>query len=131
MSFASIGSLASRNLNNNSAAHVADTFVTNKSSGISSTRDENTLCANRIGLKVALKIVNSAGFTEGMQSIKICAVLTVVVENLVRWTGNVAADLINGMFVTIVRRMIQNMATVHVRSSPPARIVAKSVATAV
>jgi len=131
MSFASIGSLASRNLNNNSAAHVADTFVTNKPSGISSTRDENTLCANWIGFEVALKIVSSAGFTESTKSVDIYAVLIVVVEKLVRRIGNVAADLSNGMFVRIVRRMIQNMTAVNVHSSPPSRIVAKSVATAV
>ena len=49
MSFASIISLASRYLNNNGAAHEVDIFATNKPIGISNTRYENTLCANRIG----------------------------------------------------------------------------------
>ena len=57
--------------------------------------------------------------------------LTVVVEKLVRRIGNVAANLSNGMFVTNVWRMIQNLEAVHVRSSPPARVVTDSVATVV
>ena len=66
-----------------------------------------------------------------MKSVEIYDVLTVVVEKLVRRIGNVTADLNNGMFVTIVRRRIQKMAAVHVRSSPPARIVSESFAMAV
>ena len=85
---------------------MADTFVTNKPSGISSARDKNTLGANGIGFEVALKIVNSIAFTESMKSVEIYAVLTVVVKKLVRRIGNVTVDLNNGMFVTNVRRMI-------------------------